>query len=553
MSFPFKILFVLTFSLVSCYHAYSQEQQHEAVDSLGYYEHKIDFPDSNNDLLKAFVFFRNEKAESLNKPDTLKAVFCLRQLSKAQRKLGALYDSEKSAVEALNLLEHLPENDDNKYSKAAVYNHLGRLYREKQNFEKAIAYHKKALTLVDNIKYEIALRNNIAYAELKRNNISVAKEAFAKLYQDGLVLNDSIVTARALDNLGLAKGKLQDTSGVSDLQKALDMRLSLGINSHIVGSYHDFSEYYKDQGNLEKAKRYAEKAYSQAKKSNNPSELLHVLRILISLNDDEAVRTYGAMVDSMKTVNLSVDEKYASKKYDLEKEKALAYERLLELEKEKSLKFFYASLALVLLSLSVFVVVVQRHRHHKKQQLEVYHTELRISKKVHDEVANDVYHIMNKLQHEGVGREAILDHLEAVYDKTRDISREHQEINVVENFQEILLDLIRYYENNQVNIITKDISKVDWNLLESHKKVAVYRVLQELFTNMKKHSQATLVVLSFKQNGAKIHINYKDNGIGCELKIQNGLQNTENRIKSIKGSIIFKSEINKGFQASIIV
>jgi len=64
MSFPFKILFVLTFSLVSCYHAYSQEQQHEAVDSLGYYEHKIDFPDSNNDLLKAFVFLETKRQKA---------------------------------------------------------------------------------------------------------------------------------------------------------------------------------------------------------------------------------------------------------------------------------------------------------------------------------------------------------------------------------------------------------------------------------------------------------------------------------------------------------
>ena len=92
-----------------------------------------------------------------------------------------------------------------------------------------------------------------------------------------------------------------------------------------------------------------------------------------------------------------------------------------------------------------------------------------------------------------------------------------------------------------------------WNNVTDHKKITVERVLRELMTNMKKHSQASVVILSFKEDGKKIHVNYKDDGVGCEIKKNNGLLNVENRIHSIEGSITFSSEKGKGFLAEITV
>src|SRR5690606_28372149 len=100
---------------------------------------------------------------------------------------------------------------------------------------------------------------------------------------------------------------------------------------------------------------------------------------------------------------------------------------------------------------------------------------------------------------------------------------------------------------------TLNSEKVNWHKLSHTKKHSVYRVLQELMTNMKKHSKATNVLVSFSQKRSKIQITYKDNGIGCELHKQTGLQNAENRIKAIKGTITFDSEPQKGFQATLLV
>ena len=70
---------------------------------------------------------------------------------------------------------------------------------------------------------------------------------------------------------------------------------------------------------------------------------------------------------------------------------------------------------------------------------------------------------------------------------------------------------------------------------------------------MRKHSKASIVLISFNQTKNKIVIDYKDNGIGCDLVKNNGLLNAENRMTSINGTITFESQTNNSFKAKITV
>lgn len=102
-------------------------------------------------------------------------------------------------------------------------------------------------------------------------------------------------------------------------------------------------------------------------------------------------------------------------------------------------------------------------------------------------------------------------------------------------------------------ITIQNISKINWNKSSEIKKTSLYRILQELMTNMKKHSKATQVLLSFEHSKNKIRLGYRDNGVGGQLNNKNGLQNMENRIKAVDGSITFDTEPEKGFSATIII
>jgi signal transduction histidine kinase len=188
-----------------------------------------------------------------------------------------------------------------------------------------------------------------------------------------------------------------------------------------------------------------------------------------------------------------------------------------------------------------------------------YTTEIRISKKLHDELANDVYQTMAFAETQDLStaqnKEILLTSLDTIYSRTRNISRENSTIEAGALFETSLKEMMSGFHTNEINILTNGMDTIQWNAINSTKKITLYRVLQELLVNMKKHSQCSLVVLTFKKNENKLQVDYTDNGIGAtleELTSKNGLQNVENRIHAIKGTLNFDSKSNKGFRVRFI-
>ena len=196
----------------------------------------------------------------------------------------------------------------------------------------------------------------------------------------------------------------------------------------------------------------------------------------------------------------------------------------------------------------------------RREKIKVsYNTEIRIAKKLHDELANDVYHTMAFAETQDLSdihnKEILISNLDTIYSRTRNISRENDTMETGRLFMSNLKEMMSGFNTANVNVISNGIETINWKTLEQNKKIIVYRVLQEILVNMKKHSQASLVVLTFKENKNKLQIDYTDNGIGAtfeQLNSKNGLQNVENRIKSIKGTITFDSKSNKGFRIHIV-
>lgn len=164
-----------------------------------------------------------------------------------------------------------------------------------------------------------------------------------------------------------------------------------------------------------------------------------------------------------------------------------------------------------------------------------------------------MFQVMTQLQRTPKVSEKVIDDLDQIYSKTRDISLEYSALDVKGDFKVLLQDLLLSFNSDAVNVITKGIAEVHWESVSEIKKTAIYKVMQELMINMKKHSLASVAVVAFNETRKKISISYNDNGIGCVLKKNTGLRNVENRIASVKGSLIFESEIKKGFKVKITV
>lgn len=530
----------------------SLEQKSLKMEKLAL-EKLADYNRLNQDLIGAYKYYEAYKEFNLKYKDTLAVIKALQYIASSQNKIGLPFESEATAVECLMLLDKIKETPKVVGSKIGLYNHLGILYKDLKNYDRALMLYEKALLLTKNTKNRNKVLNNKAVVFIEQDKLKEAEQTLELVYKNTLSQNLSSQKAQALDNLGFVQSKLNKPVGLKNLKKALQLKEKENNSSSLFTSHIHLAKYYLDKNNFEKAKIHSEQAYKLANISKSVSDRIEALAILGKSTSHSKITEYIYLKDSLQEVRLLNTAKYTSIKYDYVKQTLLAKESELEKEKEKRLKFIYMALGSFIFLASVFMYFILKAKNKKTNLQNIFTTEARISKKVHDEVANDVYHVMAKLQGNKTSNEVVLDDLEAIYIKTRDISRENNAVGVTENFDDVLADLLQSYISDTTNVITRNLSKIEWQAISELKKMTIYRVLQELMVNMKKHSEASFVVVNFEMVNNKLVIIYKDNGVGTTLNKANGLQNVENRINGIKGTITFDTEVNNGFKAEIKV
>ena len=386
------------------------------------------------------------------------------------------------------------------------------------------------------------------------------------MFLDTLPLKKALI----MDNLGFAYSKNgQETKGLELMQHSLSIRNDLEDSYGSIESYLHLAAFYKDT-NYPKSKKNALQAYALATKHNSIDERLEALGFLMAYNETKGENKYARQFvklnDSIKKEQNNAKNQFAKIRYDARKAtfetikfKAQSTASLLQLEKEKNQKnllFF----GLLLLLIGILGLISYYRRKNKRERLAAsYTTETRISKALHDELANDVFYAMNFAETQDLQnplkKESLLTHLDKIYSRTRNFSKANSPIETGLQFEPNLKQMLNSYKCNGTEIIIKNGNPIDWHKVSDEKKVALHRVLQELMVNMKKYSQASFVVIGFENEYNTIKIDYSDNGIGFSEKLilKNGLQNAENRILAINGTLTFESQTNKGFRAKIVV
>ena len=520
---------------------------------LGVYYGKKQINDS------AYYYYNLSKDIYIDLKDSTKAGKSLLNMAILQSDSGDYYGSDEIAIKALEFLKPPKNNKDI----ASTYNCLAVSSKRRKDYKEAIYWYNLAVNTSKDKINKITYLSNIANVYVKQGNYKKAIHKYDSIFKDTVLEQNLRTKAMILDNLIMAKWLMTGANNYEkDFKRALKIRLDEKDLLGQVASNAHLSSYFENT-DLGKSIKYALKMYKLSTNLNSIDDRLEAIeKIIHSEKDPNKIKKYSELYIHLNDSIIDVRERYKNKfakiKYDTEKNRTENFElkiknakNQLQLEKANKIKALYLFVGILIILSSIFIYFQLKSRHKKEKVQQVYATETRISKKVHDEVANDLYHTMTKLQSENTIKEEILDDLEQVYIKTRDISKENSAIDFRENFESILNDLLLSYKDGYVNVITQNLSNINWNTISELKKTAIYRVLQELMTNMKKHSKATIAVLTFSKKNNNILINYKDDGIGCIIKKRGGLQNAENRIQSVGGTIIFESENTNGFKATI--
>jgi len=530
------------------------------------------YNNKKNNIKEAFYNYTLSKKYFQSINDSLQVGNKLKNMATIQKDIGDYGASKETAIEGLKFLS----NNDNERFSVGLYNVLAIIKKEEKEFDKSIEYRDKAFALLVKNNDVLSNKDSLSLAKLLNNKavVYIKKGSYTnalKLLNRALIFpvikSNSNLAQKALilDNIGVVRGKLQEEGAKGILLEAYRIRDSLKNKSGLNASYIHLCEFYIDKKEFDKALPWAELAYTNAQELKSlvaQKEALHYITKLERAPKPNYIKAYKKVTDSLTLLSNQVRKIYAEEKYEAHeyKLKALKGEKdanEAQFQKNISLIIGFALIILLLLY-NYYSDKVKKEKNKKEQLIAVYTTETRISKRVHDELANDVYCLMTQLQSNDrltviCNKEGVMDSLEIIYNKSRDISRETNSIDT-DNFIETLKNMLSAYNNSNTNVISKGLNEGFWNNISDQKKIIVYRVLQELMTNMKKHSEASFTVLGFSRTNTSIEINYTDNGVGMDSdkqKLKNGLKNAENRMESINGVFIFETSLNKGVKVKM--
>jgi len=113
-------------------------------------------------------------------------------------------------------------------------------------------------------------------------------------------------------------------------------------------------------------------------------------------------------------------------------------------------------------------------------------------------------------------------------------------------------ELARFERLNMIN--TKLEIKGDPYDLSQKDAIILFRILQEFFSNVIKHSKADLLVVSFNYTPERLEVSASDNGKGYDpesITKSSGLINMESRAELIKTKFILLSSRNTGTSLSL--
>lgn len=502
------------------------------------------FFNRNND--SAFYYF-NLVATSAT--DSLEIARAYTYMGIIQAYEGDHYGGQESLLKSLTYLHEHREEDQR--CLGSNYHELGNICLNLKNYEAAIGYYHKALKYIKQPNVRVIALNGIALTYQKKGDYDQAIDLYQSLLAKSTEKKKEY--ARALSNYARTKW-LKDPNyyAAPELKYAMQVRKDSNDIRGLNASYAHLADYYS-VSMPDSALYYAEKRYEIVRKINHPGDEAEALAKLIALSPAKLLKPYFIryqyLVDSIQTAKNAAKNQFALIRYEAQKNKS----DNLQLQKDNAQKEtqlivqWFILVLTILGSVSVGIFIIHRYRR-RRQQMEIasrqaiQEHQLKTSQKVHDVVANGLYRIMTDIQYkEHIDRERLVDKIEILYERSRDISYEQPPASNLP-FYDKIEDLLKSFASDHVRVLIVGNDPMLWNDTDAGVQFEVEQILQELMINMKKHSRADSVLVKFELQNDHIHVHYTDNGIGLppQFKYGNGLRNTGNRIKKIGGKYTFE-------------
>lgn len=547
-----KYLLIFTLFFIASCSKPAHEVKKTTINSA--YEQAFEFRESGK-ADSAYLYFSKAKDRFLVDRDSLGAGKCLLNMAMISTDYGDLFGGQELSLSAIQFFK--PEQPAHHIYIQSNLNNLGMSSYALKDYDRAIAFYKEAAQYTTDTAVQLVLQNNTANAYRRKGDLNKALNIYKQVLKQQITEAEY---ARTLSNFSYTKWLQNKSSDANpDLELGLKIRVKLADLQAQIASFEFLTE-VNASSRPDLAMKYATRMYAAATSIKNGNDRLVALEKLIDLSKAEEAkpyfRQYHALNDSIQTVRTAAKNQFALIRYEAEKNKT----ENLKLQKEnverryqvarRDLLLILATLAFI--SSAIIGLLWFRRRRDKmdaERQHALHESQLRTSKRVHDVVANGIYRVMTEIDHdESLDKNAILDKLELMYEKSRDISYDiPQAMPLDKAFHSKMDELLYSFATPSLKVSISGNTDTFWANISAQTRYELEHILQEFMINMKKHSQASMVSINFYRVDTISQIDYQDNGVGMATsRPKNGLENTGSRIKMLDGKITFDSSADGG-------
>lgn len=473
------------------------------------------------------------------------------------------------------------------------YSLLGLNFEKLEEYQDALKYQIQAKTLLNDIVGSNSdLEKKYLYSIVSSINISNIYEKTNR-YEQSINVLKSLLTPElkkkslsnyifVLGNLGYSKMKSGIIKGTDNyFKEALYLSKENDFKNNIVYQLKNLGEYYSIIKDSARSTSYLKQSLQLAEKLKMGEEIKKSLQLLSKIDTQNAAiydKMYIVISDSLAKAQRINRNKYARIEYEtsvVEDENKLL-----------SAKNTYILIGSLLVIFALVFVIVYRYIKSQKREIEFrkaqqkaeeeifdllkeYQLKLsiakeveqnRISKELHDSVMNKLYGarmqlgILNDSDVKEVKEKRLIyvDLLQDIEQEIRTISHDLQSEIIDNQFDYIplLSNLIQLQNEIGATHFSFEVDpNIDWDAIDSLVKITIFRIVQESLLNVSKHAKAKECSVSVSVEANHLILLIKDDGVGFDVNATKqgiGLNNIQERVKTIKAALEINSTLNKG-------
>ncbi len=487
------------------------------------------------------------------------------EMAKSYNNIGAVFyyldDYNNAIVYYLKSLKIKEENDDKK-GMAVCYGNIGVIFKEQLNFDKALTYDLKCLELYESL----GIKKGIAGCFSNIGEVYCLKKDYVKAtayYYESLLiykyLGDKNGITFEYKNIAEIDNLTNNyVDAINNAQKGLIIAKEIKSENLEMNNYEILSLAYEGNRDYKKALEYN--------------------KLYISLKD-------SIFSESKNKLIRELEAKYQNEKKQkeieiLEKDEKLKIAEIRRMQLQKYI-FFGGFLLIMLLAVLIFRSYKQKQKNnllqlerkndklliemneqrqkHMSEVVNIQETERKhIAENLHDELGGALSAIKVNLsswlyKNQNQGQDNKLLKIESMVDnacvQVRTIAHDLMPPELVKlGFNYAIESLVvNINQNGKVNIqLSNELAEKQ---LKPEIEIAVYRIVNELLTNILRHSKAQNASLQLFVSEGILTVIAEDNGVGFDTNAMvagMGLGNIKSRVAALNGSMTIDSSPNRG-------